>query len=206
MWGRVREGRKVGRRGARCSQRKSAECRTWSIKLLIAPRWLLAAIIRQMNVLHYLAYQDFDCVSCSSSGMVVSRPWLNLLFSNSDERTTFVSTRQTGSTSSAARVERRFVRLSFSRVAAATSTSTSGATTSTRACANLAPRTTNRGLELGACLPPLLVNAEERRHERETTPSFPFSVTWGKRKLRRAVPAIYRMARSAKILQGSSLL
>lgn len=107
---------------------------------------------------------------------------------------------------SAARVERRFVRLSFSREVAATSTSTSGATTSTRACANLAPRTTNRGLELGACLPPLLVNAEERRHERETTPSFPFSATWGKRKLRRAAPAIYRMARSAKILQGSSLV
>lgn len=71
-------------------------------------------------------------------------------------------------------IRARFARLPFSREEAATRARVRARR---RRHASLRePRTSHDWPRpgIGACLPPLLLNAEERRHERETTPFRPF--------------------------------
>lgn len=160
---------------------------------------------------HYLAYRESECASCSSSGVIVA-PLVLLasvspLFSAAEfnslvglgEITRGLQDKQTdpsvdGNEATARERETARVRASL------------------RACANLAPRTTNRGLESGLVRHPVSVmDVEERRHERgETTLPPSDSPHRRGRRVDCAVPSglcVYRMARSAwKLSKARSIV
>lgn len=134
-----------------------------------------------------------------------------LLSSFSDEEDDRTSrTREIGPTFCCAVWEKRFVRLSV-RVSVCPSRGRrqppneprveSATTTSTRACANLAPRTTNRGLESGLARHPCWQMLKSGATSEKLPSYHPLSTaTLGKRKLRRAIYIGWR--RAPKVLQG----
>lgn len=199
---------------ARGAVSESAGYRTWSIKLLIVPKSLvtIATIIRRVSI-HYLAYREFDCAFCSFPGIVVFRRFvilvlLVLLPNHSPSQLGRIAigwTRERRARCDKS-VQPRPSAGSWQLLveAAATSTSTSAAATSLRACATLAPRTTNRGLESGLACHPYLCHwrAAPRALPTEKLP------LWIRIRFVRedcATPAMYRVTQSVKALQARSI-
>lgn len=155
-------------------------------------------------------------MSCSSSGVIVVslRPWLifpPFEFLGRGRRSTS-RIREKSVRPSVARSERRgpsvrpCVCLSFSREAAATERARveSATTTSTRACANLAPRTTNRGLESGLARHPCWQMLKSGATSEKLPSYHPLSTaTLGKEET--APRDIYRVAQSAEGSSGKAL-